>query len=217
MNYEKLTKLTLRTFLGFLGLSAVIAIVAVLSGDFGKFEAKVIGTTCTISLASICAMSCAAFIARKNRSVIGLSGIGLAVSAALLIIIGIWPEIDGEVYWKTTASISVAAFASAHAFLLVLPNFGNRKKWFPVASALSVAVFALLVIVALWGEIDEEVYYRLMAAVGIVVGLQTVSLPILMKLSKGAAEIREKLVLEKGPDGAYTDAAGRKYQLTEIS
>jgi hypothetical protein len=72
------------------------------------------------------------------------------------------------------------------------------------------------VVVAMWGDIGEEVYYRFMAAVAIIVGLETVSLPILIKLSKGTGKSREQLVLEKLEDGTYIDSTGKKYRLTEL-
>jgi hypothetical protein len=216
MNYTQLTKTALRTFLGFLGLTAVIAIVSVLGAKFGELQAKIIGSTFTISLASIRSMSCAAFIARKNRSAIGLSGIGLAVVAAILVIAGIWPEISSDAYWQTTATFGVSAIACAHGFLLVLPNLGNGKKGFQTVSFISIFVLALMVIIAVWGDIGEEVYYRFMAAIAIIVGLETVSLPILIKLSKGSPQIRERLVLEQLEDDIYIDSTGKKYQLSAI-
>jgi hypothetical protein len=216
MNYTQLTKTALRIFLGFLGLTAVIAIISVLGGKFGELQAKIIGSTFTISAASICSMSCAAFIARKNQTAIGLSGIGLAVVAAILVIAGLWPEISSDLYWKTTATFGIAAIACAHGFLLILPELGDRQKWFQPVSFLSIVLLALLVIVAMWGDIGEEVYYRFMAAVAIVVGLETVSLPILIKLRKGAGQVRPQLVLEKQDDGTYMDVAGNKYRLSEL-
>ena len=216
MNYARLTKTALRTFLGFLGLTAVIAIVSVLGGKFGELQAKIIGSTFTISAASICSMSCAAFIASKNKSIIGLSGMGLAVGAAILIIAGIWPEISSETYWKATATLGVSAIACAHGFLLILPNLGNGKKWFQTLSFLSIALLAVQVIAAMWGDIGAEVYYRVMAAVGIVVGLETVCLPILMKLSKGSEKIRERLMLEQLEDDIYIDSAGKRFQLKAL-
>jgi hypothetical protein len=216
MNYTQLTKTALRIFLGFLGLTAVIAIVSVLGGKFGELQAKIIGSTFTISLASICSMSCAAFIARKNRSVIGLSGIGLAVVSAILVIAGIWPEISSDPYWKTTATFGVAAIACAHGFLLVLPELGKGRQWFQPVSFVSIVVLALLVIVAMWGDIGEEVYYRFMAVAAIVVGLETVSLPILIRLRKGDGQQKRQLLLEQLEDGLYIDSTGKQYRVTEL-
>lgn len=72
------------------------------------------------------------------------------------------------------------------------------------------------VIAAMWIEVEAEVYYRFMAAVGIVVGLETVSLPILIKLSKGAPHTRERLLLEQLEDDIYIDSSGKRFQLKAL-
>ena len=66
MDYSEIRKLALKIFIGFLGLTAVIAIISVLAGQFGELQWKILGTTFTISAASICSMSCAAFIEKKK-------------------------------------------------------------------------------------------------------------------------------------------------------
>jgi VIT1/CCC1 family predicted Fe2+/Mn2+ transporter len=93
-----------------------------------------------------------------------------------------WPEIDSEEYWKTTITFFVFAIAFAHVFLLVLPQLDNKQKWVQLASSISIGILALLIVVAVWGEIDAEDYYRLLAVVAIIVGLETLVVPILMKL-----------------------------------
>jgi len=77
-------------------------------------------------------------------------------------------------------------------------------------------LLALLLMAAMWGEISTEIYFRFVAAVAIVVGLETVSLPILMKLGKEAVQKREQLVLEKLEDGTFRDSEGTKYQVKEL-
>ena len=88
MDYTKLKILSLKVFIGFLGLTAIIAVIAVLRGEFGKLEEKILATSLTISGASICSMSCAAFIDKKKHTLLGLFGIGLSVAAAVLLIAG---------------------------------------------------------------------------------------------------------------------------------
>ena len=59
-------------------------------------------------------------------------------------------------------------------------------------------------------------YCRAMAAVAIIVSLETASLPILIKLKKNDGATRSKLVLEKQNDGTCLDSDGRKYRIEEI-
>ncbi|MEO1993699.1 MAG: hypothetical protein ABGZ17_00310 [Planctomycetaceae bacterium] len=172
MNYTEVKKLLLQIFICFLALTALIAIASVLTGEFGEIQAKILGTSFTISAASICAMSCAAFVEKnKNLAHLGLSGIALSILAAILVIIGIWAEIHSEIYMKTVATCSVCAIASAHACLLVLPALQRNHAWVQTTSTASIAVLSLQIVVAIWAEIDEENYYRLLAVVAILVAI----------------------------------------------
>ena len=92
MDYSALRKLALKFFLVFLGLTALVAIVSVLTGSFGELQLKILATSFAISSASILAMSCAAFIERKKRVVLGISGVLLSAMAACLVIAGLWLE-----------------------------------------------------------------------------------------------------------------------------
>lgn len=216
MDYTEIRKLSLKIFLGFLGLTATIAIISVLSGEFGETQVEVLLTSLTISAASVCSMSCAAFIEKKKLKKVGFIGIALSVISAALLITAMWLDIDNEMYGKTTITFCVAAVAFAHAFLLVIPKLDNNQKWVQRVSSVSIAILALLIILAVCGEIDSQGYYRFLAVVAIIVGLETLAIPMLMKLRKGNAQGRQKLVLEKLEGDIYRDSAGKQYQLKEI-
>jgi hypothetical protein len=218
MDYTETRKLSLKLFIGFLGLTALVAIVCVLGGEFGELQVKILLTSTTISAASICAMSCAAFIEKRKLATLGLGGIGFAVVAAALVILGVWAEIEAEGFWKLTGSVSVVAVGLAHAFLLVLPELDPGHRWVQWATVITIGVLALQIIVAIFGEIESEGYYQILAAVAILVALGTLVVPILMKLRKGdgAAAAVETLVLTRIGERIYRDHDGREYRVTEI-
>ena len=166
-------------------LTALIAIFCVLSGDFGEFEVKVLASTFMVSAASICSMSCAALIEKRRKRGFGLAGMACAAIAALMLISGMWLEIDDELYWKSAITAVVLAAASAHAFLLILPDLDFNHRWTQIASAISIGILAVQIMVAVWGEIDSEGYYKVLAVVSIIVVLLTLVVPILMKMRKG--------------------------------
>jgi hypothetical protein len=220
MNYTEIRKLSLKIFLGFLGLTALIAIISVLSGQFGELQVKILATSFTISAASICSMSCVAFIEKKRLIKLGIFGIILCVVSAILVIAGIWPNIDSDGYWKATHTLIIAAVAFAHAFLLVLPQLDDKHKWVQRVSSVSIGILALQIAVAVWGLwdlIDDDSYLRLLAVVAIIVALETLAIPLLMKLRKGNGQERQKLVLEKLKGDIYTDSAGKPYQLKQFN
>ncbi|MCB9911418.1 MAG: hypothetical protein H6827_00335, partial [Planctomycetes bacterium] len=143
IDYIGLRGLFLKLFLGFLGLTAVVAIVSVLSGDFGKVQAKVLATCFTVSAASICSMSCAAFMEKRKHVRLGMTGIALSIGSGLLVIVGLWPEIDAEEYLKTTATVCVAGIAFAYIFLLLIPELDVRHRWLQRVFAGSVGILAV--------------------------------------------------------------------------
>ena len=68
MNYTKLKKLSLKAIIIFLIISAIFAIISVLSDNFFSwFQLRIWGTTIAMSMVSICLMSCAAFIEKRNK------------------------------------------------------------------------------------------------------------------------------------------------------
>jgi hypothetical protein len=219
MDYSKLRRLSLKVFIGFLGLTALIAMISVLTGTFGKVEVKILATTFTISAASICSMLCAAFIDKKKLVQLGLLGILLSVSAAIMLIIGMWWEIRSDVGEKVTITLSVFAVAFAFAFLLVLPKLDDRQKWVQLVSSVSIGILALQMVIAVWleGYIKlNDWYYRLLAVVAIIVAMETLVIPILMKLRKAEGQKKDRIVLEKVDGDVYRDAAGKRYRLTEV-
>ncbi len=223
MDYTAIRKTLLKMFLVFLGLTALIGIVSVMYGTFGEFQAKILATCATISVASSCAMSCAAFMEKKKRHKdLGIYGIISSVVAAIFLIIGIWLEIKGHGFWKSTFILMTIALAFAYAFVIVLRDLGDRYKWVQQASAVSIGVLAFQIILALWLEIEVEGYYRLVAVVSIIVGLETLSIPILVRLRKGDGEIsvnqrdRSKLVLKQVVDSFYRDSEGNGYKVVEM-
>jgi hypothetical protein len=210
-------RIFLRIFVGFLILTALIAICCVLSGDFGEFEVKILASTFMVSAASICSMSCAAFIEKRRKRGFGLAGMTCAAIAALMLISGMWLEIDEELYWKSAITSVVLAAALAHAFLLILPDLDFNHRWTQIASPISIGILAIQIIVAVWGEIDSEGYYKLLAVVSIIVVLFTLVVPILMKMRKRVDKAIETLLLSKHEDGIYVDNQGNMYAVEKIN
>lgn len=134
---------------------------------------------------------------------------------AILVIAGIWPKIDCEEYWKTTATCGVLALAFTHVFLLALPVLNDKQKWVQFASFISIGILAALIIAAIWIQKKEweDLYYRVLAITAILTGLETLVIPILMKLPKGQVSHKDMLILEKIEGDLYKDAAGKKYHL----
>lgn len=215
MDYAELRRMSLKLFLGFLGITALIAIVSVLAGEFGEIQGKILVTTVTISVASIFSMSCAGFIEKRKLPQPGICGIVLSICAALLLLAGIWSEVGSEAYWKATITFGVLAFAFAHALLLSLPELDDRQHWIQTVSSVCIGLLALLIVIAVWADIEREEYYRIPAAVAIIVGLETLAIPLLLRMRKTDRQSNGTLILQRVRDSVYKSADGRTYQVRE--
>ena len=215
MDYSDIKSYFLKSFIGFLVLTAVIAIITVIGGEFGDIEGRILGTTFTISIASICAMSCAAFIEKRNFKPVGIIGMVFALMSAILIIAEIWGSVGSDLYYKITVAVVVCAFSFAHGLLLFIPKLQADKEWVQRAAAVIIALLSLQIIAGIWFEIDDSIYFRVMTVIAILVGLETLVIPILMKLSNGNDDEKETLNLQKVDGNLYKDTAGKLYEVKE--
>lgn len=166
-------------------LSALLGIVAIIKGDFGDFEARVILTTVTISAASICALAAGAFWESRTARILPGIAVALAILAAALIIIGIWGKISATPYWKFSVSVGVLAIACAQACLVSLARLASRFAWTRTVTLLAIFALAALAIFALYGEVRQEGYYKIMGATAILAAALTIMMPIFHRLSRG--------------------------------
>ena len=125
----QLTKWFLRIFIISIIATALAgaAAIAVPSGGW-LAEAKVLLTTATIAAASICGLACGGCLSR-GHTVLPIAGLVLTTIAAALVLIGLWPEIDSEIYWKVTASLAIFAIACAHLSMLFMANLAGPYRW----------------------------------------------------------------------------------------
>jgi hypothetical protein len=214
MNTVLLRQLSLRGFVGFLILTALIAVVTVLIGNFGELQGKILASSFSVSIASICAMSGAVFIESRGPCWLGALGILVALVGLLLVNVGLWFEPGGWTYWKFAFVFVVVSLGLAHGFLLQLPHLNPAYRWVQPLSALGIAVLVLLISGALIWEWSGDWLLRAMTVVAIVVVLCSALIPILLRL--GASVSRVKLVLELLEDGVYKSADGRRFEVREL-
>lgn len=182
MAVSRLRALCLRLFLVFLSLTAALALVTVLLGDLGELQARILATTLTISVASICSMAGAAYLDQGRSRVPGWLGIFSALLGMALMIASIWEWIDLQETWEATLSSVIVAAAIALTLLLRLPKLGSMS-WVQVTVGLCIAIFTLQLLTLIWMEIhNDDGFFRALTTVGILVVLQVLAIPILAKL-----------------------------------
>jgi len=206
-------------------VSAVLGIVAILSGNFGWLEIRVILTTVTIAVASICGLACGAYLGTKAGRLLPTLGLALTFIAAAMIILGMWVELKSETYWKITASICVFAIAFAHLSLLSMARLAEWFQWSLIAAYLIIFGVASLIAAMIFFEIDEASMFRLLGVAAIVDAAITVLIPIFHRLSRkelplaaeGLSEIRRIDAEIRALQQKIADLEIRKLALDEHS
>ena len=200
----------------FLSITAIVAVCCLIGGEFGETQLKILATTFAISAASICAMSCAAFLEKHRQRFFGLTGMVFAVLAGGMSLLMIWAGIDSAGFWKTTGVFIVISVAFAHALLLQMPMLNVQYKWTQKISVFLIAALALEIINAICTENDHDTLWRVIGVTSILVVLITLVIPICSKLGGNQNESLDKLVLERLSDDTYVDKSGQKFRVTAI-
>lgn len=190
MESLNLKKSFLYTLIGSIGFSALIGIWAILSGEFGEFQAKVLGTTLTVVGTSLLGLACGAFweSSRSNEGtlkVIPIAGIILAFVAAITVLSMIWMQIDS--IWKTAAVSGIFAFSLAQLSLLSLANLSKKFQWIMVAAYLVILSLASInsILIIIEPSSENNFVMRLIGVLAVVDAALTVMIPIFHRLSRG--------------------------------
>lgn len=172
-------------------ISALLGIFVIISGNFGDFEGRVILTTITVSLASICALAAGALWEGRNTRTLPGIAVVLAVLAALLIITGIWTRISDEEYWRVCATIGVLAFAAAQACLISLARLAPRFAWARTVTLLAIVVLSVQIIFVIHVDVRGEGIFKAIGTTAIIVAALTIMMPIFHRLSRADIIIGE--------------------------
>ena len=150
--------------------TAALAIVFVVFAEFDETTGRILLTTFLISLFSLLALPAGVLLDAGRAPVLAWAVIVLSAVAFVLAMVLTWGSWDDEheSTWKLLGTVTALAGASSQA---ALTTSRRRPDDRPVvrllyAGSLGLAALAaLLIVAAAWGEIDDESYYRGLAAV----------------------------------------------------
>ena len=201
-----LGRIVLRILIGALCVAAAVASYALLGGEFSDTDWKVIGTSTLFALTS--SMAAAGLGVRERARPLGDATATAAGAAFVLVSIGMWAEIDGEVFWRVTGVVAVVALESAHvAFIWSRlrpqdPTSVARVTRVAIGLAVVSGAMGIAPIAGLEGG-DETLYLEILGVVLVGQLLCTAVAPLLRRLSAGAERPvvavpteRERLVIE---------------------
>lgn len=165
-------------------ISAVLGIAIVLRNEWGWLELRVILTTATLAVASLCGLACDLSKTPKGTNLLPLTGLGLTVLSTAMLLVAIWLEIDSEAYVKATVISCIFTVAIVHVSLLSIARLAPRFRWiFLLATQLILGLAALLGVLILF-EIGDESMARIIAVIAIANVALTIVIPLLHRISK---------------------------------
>ncbi|EAT16200.1 hypothetical protein HTZ97_04545 [Desulfuromonas acetoxidans] len=213
MDNDRLRRISLYSVGLFLAISALFAIITVISGSFGAFEIRVLVTTTVIAGASICSLCCSAYLVATQRRWPAVSGIVLAMIAAVLGIYGAWGDVDVDTYWRSVGIFTVWAIGFAHALALLMVRLEPHFQWLRVSTVVTISANALVFTTMIVTGYDDDAVFKLIAVLSILAALETLLIPIMAKISarRERTKTTPDLELFRQEGGGYCDRHGRHY------
>jgi hypothetical protein len=209
-------KAFLYVLVGSVGVSAFLGILAILSGRWGWFEVRILLTTVTIAVSSICGLACGAYLATKRGQALPLAGIALTFLAAGLIITGMWIEASSLEYWKLAATAAVFSVACAHLALLSMARLAEWFRWSLVAAYAAILGVAALISLMILGESHGSGMFQLLGVAAIIDAAISILIPILHRLSKAEVTVEEGITADAMHWNADAEIAKLRERIAEL-
>ena len=175
-------------------LGAILGIGIVLLNTWGWYEIRVIFTTVIIAVASLCGLACDLSKLPVGPNLLPKSGLCLTAISAALLLVGLWGDLDVEIYWKTAVCFLIVGFATVHVCLLSIAKLVARFRWVYIIGSQVIFGLASLLCGIVIFEIDSEEIFRTVAAISILVAAITLIIPVLHRLGK-ISSTKEELLM----------------------
>ena len=177
----------LRTvILSSIAVGAAVAIVALLGVEIGETGARIIGTAFSITGAALLSLPAVAAWERKKLAWLPIVGIASAVVGFGMFIFDIWVEPGPDAMWKIPLTLVIIASAIAGMALLEFAQLREGQAWVLTSTRVLLAAVAGLLIVALWGDIENDGYWRGFGVVAVLLSAFLASIPLLHRSSRKA-------------------------------
>jgi len=162
---------------------AVLAVVALLGASFGDTHWKIVTSSMLVTAGAIVAMGCAIPLHSGRLSLLPYAGIAASVSGFGLMTLGVWADTSWDTAFKAAISLVIVAVAIGAIGLIDAARLHARHQWLVAVTQALVGFGGVLLITAIWGEIQNEVFWRLTGVVMVLTAAAVVGVPILHRLA----------------------------------
>ena len=167
--------------------SALLAIGILLLGEFDETQARILVTTGLIGFFSLLALPGGVLLDQDRHAALAWTLICLAVFSFVVAMNLTWGDADSDNLWRVagsatavTGAFSQAATATSRRRATDTP--GVRTLY--LLSLGAVSLLALLILNAIWNEVDDEGFYRFLGAVAVLNLLLVLLQPVARRLGR---------------------------------
>lgn len=163
-----------------IGLAAVLAILAILGVDVGTTGVRIIGTSFLITGCAIVVMPSLAAWEQDRLGVLPVIGMVTAVIGFGWLIVGVWLDYSGpEWTWKVPTTLVIAATTIGGVALIGFARLEPAWAWLKPAAGAAMTGVAAALTAGLWGEFDNEAYWRAFAVAAVIMAAILAAIPVL--------------------------------------
>jgi hypothetical protein len=150
--------------------SALLAIGILLLGEFDETQARILVTTGLIGFFSLLALPGGILLDQGRLAALAWATIVLAAFSFVIAMNLTWGDSDSENLWKVAGSATAITGAFSQASTSTSrrrPTDTSSVRTLYLLSLGSVSLLAILILTAIWGEVDDEGFYRFLGAVAV--------------------------------------------------
>lgn len=198
----------LYTLIASVAVSALIGVWVILIGNFGWFEARILGTTLTVVGTSILGLACGAYLeSPKSRGsalrIIPVLGIALSFVSAFIGLWLIWmasnTSSEPENIFEILSVSIIFATSFAHLSLLSLAKLSRKFAWSLTAAYVTILLLAAIIsaLILFKPSGDDFMIFRLIGVLAVFDAALTVMIPIFHRLSHSDFPENREFSVEK--------------------
>ena len=196
MSTPPLGRVVLRIVVASLVVAGAAACVALVGGGFSDLNLKIIATSTLLALVS--ATTGSGLAVRHRHAALGTATAALSLLAFVLVLVGMWPELDDVTFWRVTGCIAIGALEGAHASFVLSRRRDDDPAGAIAATRVAIgaaAISATMGILPVAGVdphgIDEGAYAQALGVVLVIQLVSTAVAPLLRRLGTEPARPRE--------------------------
>jgi hypothetical protein len=185
-------RIVIRVVVGSLLVAGAAACVALLGGGFSDLDWKIIATSTLLALVS--ATAGAGLAVRHRQAALGTTTTALSLLAFVLVLVGMWPELDSETFWRITGCVAIGALEGAHASFVLSRRRDDDPAGAVTATRVAVVAAAISSVMGILPaagatseSIDAEGYAQILGVVLVIQLVATAVAPLLRRLGTDAA------------------------------